>query len=136
MASRRLIGVPIVAIILAITICLIPVSALLAIVGAIVAVIVVLNYRAPEDPVSQIDPVPLAAQVATVALAAHFSELWWVVLGTTAGMMLANVPVVLIGHKAAERIPAEIVRWVTAAVFALLGLLAVRRNALARGGES
>ncbi len=39
----------------------------LAVVGAIVAVIVVLNYRAPQDPVPEIDPVPLASQVATVA---------------------------------------------------------------------
>jgi hypothetical protein len=40
----------------------------LAVVGAVVAVIVVLNYRAPQDPVPEIDPAPVAAQVATVAL--------------------------------------------------------------------
>jgi hypothetical protein len=39
----------------------------LVVVGAVVAVIVVLNYRAPQDPVPEIDPDPLAAQVATVA---------------------------------------------------------------------
>ena len=39
----------------------------LAVVGAVVAVIVVLNYRAPEDPVPEIDPAPVATQVATVA---------------------------------------------------------------------
>ena len=39
----------------------------LAVVGAVVAVIVVLNYRAPEDPVPEIDPEPVAKQVATVA---------------------------------------------------------------------
>lgn len=39
----------------------------LAVVGVIVAVLLVLNYRAPEDPVAEIDPAPIAAQVATVA---------------------------------------------------------------------
>lgn len=39
----------------------------LVVVGAIVAVIVVLNYRAPEDPVREIAPAPLAAGVSALA---------------------------------------------------------------------
>lgn len=64
-------------------------------------------------------------QVATVALAAQFSVLGWVVAGTTLGMLLANAPVVILGHKAAERIPARLVRGLAASSFAALGLWAL-----------
>ena len=60
-------------------------------------------------------------QVATIVLAARFDALAAVVLGTTAGLLLANTPVVLFGHAIAERVPLRTVRWVAAAVFALLG---------------
>jgi putative Ca2+/H+ antiporter (TMEM165/GDT1 family) len=62
-------------------------------------------------------------QVATVALAAKYSALWSVVAGTTLGMMIANVPVVLLGDRLAERIPLRLTRMVAAAIFAILGAL-------------
>jgi putative Ca2+/H+ antiporter (TMEM165/GDT1 family) len=61
-------------------------------------------------------------QVATVVLAARYSPLWQVVTGTTVGMLLANVPVVLLGARFAERLPLKAARWTAAAVFAALGL--------------
>ena len=61
-------------------------------------------------------------QIATVALAARYHPLWAVILGTTAGMMAANVPAVLVGHFAAGRIRLEWVRYAAAALFAGLGL--------------
>ncbi len=64
-------------------------------------------------------------QIATVALAAEFQNLWLVTLGTTIGMMIANVPVVLVGNTAAGRIPLGLVRGVSAALFAVLGVMAL-----------
>ncbi|MFO0510403.1 MAG: TMEM165/GDT1 family protein [Gammaproteobacteria bacterium] len=62
-------------------------------------------------------------QIATVALAARYDALWAVVAGTTLGMMLANVPAVLVGEAAAKSLPLGIVRGVAAAIFAVLGVL-------------
>ena len=64
-------------------------------------------------------------QVATVMLAARYPSLAGVVLGTTAGMLLANVPVVFFGDAIAKRVPLGIVRKVTAVAFAALGVLAL-----------
>ena len=64
-------------------------------------------------------------QIATIALAAKFHAFGAVVAGTTAGMMLANVPVVLLGHRLAERLPVSGIRWVTMALFAALGVFAL-----------
>ena len=61
-------------------------------------------------------------QVATVALAAQFQSVFWVVLGTTLGMMLANVPVVFAGDALIKRVPLNLVRIIAAASFAALGL--------------
>lgn len=61
-------------------------------------------------------------QVATVALAARFHEVLWVTAGTTLGMMLANVPAVLIGEAAARSLPLDKVRWVAAGLFAATGV--------------
>ena len=63
-------------------------------------------------------------QVATVMLAARYEALAAVVLGTTAGMMLANAPVVYFGDAIARRIPLGVIRKVTAAAFAVLGIAA------------
>ena len=60
-------------------------------------------------------------QVATVALAARYDSLTMVVLGTTLGMLAANVPVVLLAGRAAARIPFRAVRYVSAALFAATG---------------
>ena len=62
-------------------------------------------------------------QIATVALAAKYASLWAVVAGTTLGMMLANVPAVLIGEAAAKSLPLGVVRGVAAVIFAVLGAL-------------
>ncbi len=64
-------------------------------------------------------------QLATVALAARFDSLVAVVLGTTLGMMIANVPAVLIGEKLAHRLPIRLIHRVVAAIFLLLGLLVI-----------
>jgi Ca2+/H+ antiporter, TMEM165/GDT1 family len=62
-------------------------------------------------------------QIATVALAARFPlDFIGVVAGTTAGMMLANVPAVLVGDKLAHKLPVKLVHTVAAAIFAVLGL--------------
>jgi putative Ca2+/H+ antiporter (TMEM165/GDT1 family) len=61
-------------------------------------------------------------QIATVVLAARFPSLVAVVLGTTFGMLLANVPVVLVGKAASARIPFKAVRIAAALVFAALGI--------------
>jgi putative Ca2+/H+ antiporter (TMEM165/GDT1 family) len=66
-------------------------------------------------------------QLATVALAAQFASLTAVVLGTTLGMMLANVPVVLLGERITQRLPLAVIRRVAAALFAGLGLLVLFR---------
>jgi putative Ca2+/H+ antiporter (TMEM165/GDT1 family) len=62
-------------------------------------------------------------QLATVALAARFGSLVAVVTGTTAGMMIANVPAVLLGEALAQRIDMKWMRWFAAALFAVLGVL-------------
>jgi putative Ca2+/H+ antiporter (TMEM165/GDT1 family) len=62
-------------------------------------------------------------QLATVALAARFDALVPVVLGTTVGMMLANVPAVVIGERLAQRLPLNTIRWIAAGVFILTGLV-------------
>ncbi|MBI3512847.1 MAG: TMEM165/GDT1 family protein [Proteobacteria bacterium] len=64
-------------------------------------------------------------QIATIALAAEFDRLVAVVAGTTLGMMIADVPAVLIGNFAAHRIPFRLVRTIAAALFVVLGLYAI-----------
>jgi Ca2+/H+ antiporter, TMEM165/GDT1 family len=64
-------------------------------------------------------------QVATVMLAARYDALAWVVVGTTIGMMIANVPVVFFGEAIARRMPVRIVRRVAAGAFAILGVVAL-----------
>jgi putative Ca2+/H+ antiporter (TMEM165/GDT1 family) len=66
-------------------------------------------------------------QVATVLLGARYHALAAVVMGTTLGMLLANVPVVFFGDAIAKRVPVVTVRRVTAAAFALLGIFALLR---------
>lgn len=61
-------------------------------------------------------------QLATVALAARFDALLAVVMGTTIGMMLANVPAVIIGEKLAQRLPLATIRWIAAGVFIATGI--------------
>lgn len=62
-------------------------------------------------------------QIATVALAANYAAPIVVVLGTTLGMLIADVPAVFVGDKFAARIPMRLVHGVAAAIFAVLGVL-------------
>ncbi len=62
-------------------------------------------------------------QIATVALAARYSDLIAVVAGTTLGMMLANVPAVFLGDRIAKKVSMTLVHGIAAAIFALLGVL-------------
>lgn len=64
-------------------------------------------------------------QLATIALAAKYEHLVFVVLGTTLGMMLANIPAVWMGEKLAERVRLDLMRWIAAGSFVLLGVLAL-----------
>jgi putative Ca2+/H+ antiporter (TMEM165/GDT1 family) len=61
-------------------------------------------------------------QIATVALAAKYDALFMVVMGTTIGMMIANVPAVLLGNVAAEKLPVRLVHGIAALIFAVLGV--------------
>lgn len=61
-------------------------------------------------------------QIATVVLAAQYSPLWLVIVGTTLGMLLANMPVVALGARFADRLPLRAARWTAAAVFVALGV--------------
>jgi Ca2+/H+ antiporter, TMEM165/GDT1 family len=61
-------------------------------------------------------------QIATVALAARYSSLAAVIAGTTFGMMLANVPAVLLAEVAARKLPMRVVHAVAAAIFLVLGV--------------
>ncbi|MCC6195070.1 MAG: TMEM165/GDT1 family protein [Burkholderiales bacterium] len=61
-------------------------------------------------------------QVATVMLAATYASLAAVVVGTTLGMLIVNVPTVFLGRVAAERIPFRAVRVAAALLFAGLGV--------------
>ncbi len=64
-------------------------------------------------------------QIATIALAARYDALMVVVIGTTLGMMIANVPVVYLGSAASHRIPFRAVRIVAALLFVALGIAAL-----------
>ena len=64
-------------------------------------------------------------QLATVALAAHYGAPLVVVIGTTLGMLIADVPAVLVGNRFAAKIPLKLVHSIAAAIFAAMGLLAL-----------
>lgn len=62
-------------------------------------------------------------QIATVAMAAHYTAPLTVVIGTTLGMLIADVPAVFVGDKLAKRIPMKLVHSIAAAMFAVLGIM-------------
>jgi putative Ca2+/H+ antiporter (TMEM165/GDT1 family) len=66
-------------------------------------------------------------QIATLALAAAYPSLLAVVSGTTAGMMLANVPVVFLGKAFADRLPLQAIHFGAAALFTVLGVVFLLR---------
>jgi putative Ca2+/H+ antiporter (TMEM165/GDT1 family) len=61
-------------------------------------------------------------QLATAMLAARYTPLAAVILGTTTGMLLADVPVVLLGERVTRRVPLPLVRRIAAVSFVLLGI--------------
>lgn len=72
-------------------------------------------------------------QLATVALGAKYVSLWAVVVGTTLGMMAANVPAVLLGERLARYVPLSRMRFGAAAMFAVFGVLILARVDLGLG---
>ena len=62
-------------------------------------------------------------QIATVALAAHYGAPLLVVIGTTLGMLIADVPAVFVGSKFADKIPMKLVHSIAAGIFAIMGVL-------------
>jgi putative Ca2+/H+ antiporter (TMEM165/GDT1 family) len=60
-------------------------------------------------------------QIATIAMAAHFPDPVLVVVGTTLGMLIADVPAVFIGDRLSAKIPMRLVHGIAAALFAVLG---------------
>ena len=61
-------------------------------------------------------------QIATVMLAARYDALVTVTAGTTLGMMIANVPAVLLGNKVLKLVPIAWVNGIAAQVFAAIGV--------------
>jgi hypothetical protein len=64
-------------------------------------------------------------QIATVMLAARYNAYFYVVAGTTLGMMLANAPVVWLGERMTRLVPMRVVHIVSALVFGALGVVAL-----------
>lgn len=64
-------------------------------------------------------------QIATIGLAARFHDLISVAAGTTLGMMVANVPAVLLGDVAAKALPMQLVRGTAATIFIVLGVVSL-----------
>lgn len=61
-------------------------------------------------------------QIATVALAARYDSIFWVMAGTTVGMMLANAPAVFVGNKLADKLPIALIHKIGAAIFLVIGV--------------
>lgn len=68
-------------------------------------------------------------QIATVALGARFHDVLPVTMGTTLGMMIANVPAVFVGHELLKYVPLNIVRMIAAGLFLLIGFWVVAQTA-------
>ncbi len=64
-------------------------------------------------------------QIATVMLAAKYQSVLWVSMGTTFGMMLANVPAVYVGDRIAKRMPIERIHQIVAFVFLIFAVLSI-----------
>lgn len=64
-------------------------------------------------------------QIATVVLAARFTETFWVVVGTTVGMLIANVPVIMAGRWLMERLPLTTARIGASMLFVILAVVTV-----------
>lgn len=64
-------------------------------------------------------------QIATVVLAARFTETFWVVVGTTVGMLLANIPVIMAGRWLMDRLPLATARIAASLLFIVLAIVTV-----------
>lgn len=69
-------------------------------------------------------------QIATIALAAGYANIFLVVAGTTTGMMLANIPVVLLGNAFASRLPLKTIHRIASGLFLVIGLVFIARGAM------
>jgi Ca2+/H+ antiporter, TMEM165/GDT1 family len=67
-------------------------------------------------------------QIATLALAAAYPNLVAIVTGTTAGMLIANIPAVFLGDALSGRLPIRAMNYVAAIIFAVLGIVFVARS--------
>jgi len=65
-------------------------------------------------------------QIATVALGARYHAVELVAIGTTLGMMIANVPAVLFGDRITQIVPLKYMRIAAATIFAILSVIAIR----------
>lgn len=61
-------------------------------------------------------------QIATILLGAQYQSVFWVTLGTTAGMLIANIPIIYAGNALLQKIPLSKIRVIAASVFVLLGI--------------
>jgi putative Ca2+/H+ antiporter (TMEM165/GDT1 family) len=68
-------------------------------------------------------------QIATAALAARFASVWIVTAGTTTGMMLANIPAAFFGQAITKIVPLWVMRYVSAAIYAVLGVVSLAETA-------
>lgn len=68
-------------------------------------------------------------QIATVALGARFHSVIPVMMGTTIGMMIANVPAVLFGNEIIKRVPLHMVRMIAALLFLAIGMWLLAQTA-------
>jgi len=68
-------------------------------------------------------------QIATIALGARFHEVVPVTMGTTLGMMIANVPAVFLGNELVKRIPLKVVHIIAAALFLIIGVWLIAQTA-------
>lgn len=64
-------------------------------------------------------------QIATVLLGAHYGNVGLVLLGSTIGMMIANVPVVFAGNWIMDRINPTLTRRIACLLFLIMGLLSI-----------
>jgi len=64
-------------------------------------------------------------QIATVVLAAKYTETFWVIIGTTVGMLIANIPVIMAGRWLMERLPLATARISASILFVVLAIATV-----------
>ncbi|AUZ06204.1 MULTISPECIES: TMEM165/GDT1 family protein [Vitreoscilla] len=70
-------------------------------------------------------------QLATVFLAAKYQDVFWVVVGSTLGLMIANVPMVFLGDWLLKKLPLNIIRVAACVLFVVLGLVTLYQPLMA-----